>query len=124
VSGRGLIDDDAFVRALRAYCGVVLAGNHEMLMTARTLESVDALVLDARGTFGGADSLVQRILRRCPTLPIVLINGGLSEQEKVEAFSLGVQDYFPDARLVGLLVERLEVLARGRPMAGHIELGE
>jgi DNA-binding response OmpR family regulator len=51
-------------------------------------------------------------------LPIVLVDGGLSEHDKADAFSLGVLDYFASPCHVDLLAERLQVLARSDAGSG------
>jgi DNA-binding response OmpR family regulator len=74
----------------------------------------DVLVLDASGSRGALQPLLRSLRQSRPELPIVLVDGGLTEHDKADAFSLGVLDYFPAPCHVRLLAERLEVLTRAR----------
>lgn len=86
----------------------------QQLADAIVLQKIDLLVLDATGIRATLPWLLRTLRRRHPHLQIVLIDGGLTEHDKADAFTLGVVDYFPAACAVGLLAERLEVLGRAR----------
>jgi DNA-binding response OmpR family regulator len=98
--------------ALRGRHEISLVADQIRLEDSRALASSDVLVLDATGI--RLPPLLRSLRQRRPDLPIVLVNGGLTEDDKAEAFSLGVVDYFPAPYQVGLLAERLEALARAR----------
>ena len=49
-----------------------------------------------------------------PDLCVVLVNGGLTQNEIAEAFEAGVRDYFSYQDNVLLLVERVQHLCRER----------
>jgi DNA-binding response OmpR family regulator len=89
----------------------------QQLADGAVLQRIDLLVLDAEGIRATLPWLLRMLRRRRPDLKIVLIDGGLSEQDKADAFTLGVVDYFPASCAVGLLVERLEALGRTRAVA-------
>ncbi len=74
------------------------------------LSTVSVLVLDcAEGSRIGIEAL--RVVRRIyPDLCVVLVNGGLTQNEIAEAFEAGVRDYFSYEDSVVMLVERVRYL--------------
>ena len=74
------------------------------------LSTVSVLVLDcAEGSRIGIEAL--RVVRRIyPDLCVVLVNGGLTQNEIAEAFEAGVRDYFSYKDSVVMLVERVRYL--------------
>lgn len=102
---------------VRALCGrhaVTLVADQGQLDNHRMLDSSDILLLDAVGIRASLNLILRSLRIRRPALPVVIVDGGLSDAEKADAFSLGVVDYFPASCHAGLLAERLEVLARER----------
>lgn len=114
LAGPMISQDRALIEALERHHHVSAIPDQRRLEELRTLDRSDVLVIDATGIRTTLHLLLRSIRHRRPDLPIVLIDGGLTEEDKVEAFSLGVLDYFPAPCHVALLAERLEVLARAR----------
>ncbi|MEO8450177.1 MAG: hypothetical protein ABI647_10330 [Gemmatimonadota bacterium] len=115
LAGPGIAGNRELVDELRFHHEVSLVTNQTRLEQSRILDDSDVLVLDAAGIRATLRPLLRSLRRRRPELPIVLVDGGLTEDEKADAFTLGVLDYFPAPCPVGLLAERLEVLGRARP---------
>jgi DNA-binding response OmpR family regulator len=118
LAGPGIAGHRALIDELRIHHDVTLVTDQTRLERSWALGASDVLVLDAAGIRATLRPLLRLLRRRSPDLPIVLVDGGLSDDEKADAFTLGVLDYFPSPYDVGLLVERLEVLARVRPTRG------
>jgi len=114
LAGPAVTNDHALVRALEAHHDVDLVADPRGLDRSAVIALSDVLVLDAGGLRAMLPPLLRALRLRRPELPIVLVDGSLSEHDKADAFSLGVLDYFPAPCHVGLLVERLQVLARTR----------
>jgi DNA-binding response OmpR family regulator len=115
LAGPGIAGHRALIDELRIHHDVTLVTDQTRLEQSRVLSGSDVLVLDAGGIRATLRPLLRSLRLRRPELPIVLVDGGLSDDEKADAFTLGVLDYFPAPYEVGLLAERLEVLARARP---------
>jgi DNA-binding response OmpR family regulator len=118
LAGPGIAGHRALIDELRVHHEVTLVSDQTRLEQSWILSASDVLVLDAAGIRATLRPLLRSLRRRRPELPIVLVDGGLSDDEKADAFNLGVLDYFPAPCEVGLLAERLEVLARVRPASG------
>jgi DNA-binding response OmpR family regulator len=118
LAGPGIAGHRALIDELRIHHEVTLVTDQTRLAQSWVLSASDVLVLDASGIRATLRPLLRSLRLRCPRLPIVLVDGGLSESEKADAFTLGVVDYFPAPCDVGLLAERLEVLARARSASG------
>jgi DNA-binding response OmpR family regulator len=114
LAGFLITNDHALVEALRVDHEVTLVADNIGLRDSQALAHSDVLVLDASGIRAALQPLLRSLRRSWPELAIVLVDGNLTEDDKADAFSLGVLDYFPAPCHVRLLVERLEVLARGR----------
>jgi DNA-binding response OmpR family regulator len=114
LAGPVITNNRALVDALKARHEVTLVTDNTRLQGSQILALSDVLVLDASGSGGALRPLLRSLRQSLPELPIVLVDGGLTEHEKAEAFNLGVLDYFPAPCHIRLLAERLEVLARVR----------
>jgi DNA-binding response OmpR family regulator len=114
LAGPGISGHQALVDELRIHHEVTLLPDQMRLEHSWVLHGIDVLVLDAGGIRAMLPPLLRTLHLLRADLPIVLVDGGLSEHEKADAFNLGVLDYFAPPYHVGLLAERLEVLARGR----------
>lgn len=114
LAGPGISGHQALVDELRIHHEVTLLPDQMRLEHSWVLHGIDVLVLDAGGIRAMLPPLLRTLRLLRADLPIVLVDGGLSEHEKADAFNLGVLDYFAPPYHVGLLAERLEVLARGR----------
>jgi DNA-binding response OmpR family regulator len=114
LAGPMITSNQALVEALRMQHEVSLVARCTRLRDSRAVHNSDVLVLDATGIRATLRDLIRSLRLRRPDLPIVLVDGGLSEDDKADAFSLGVHDYFPAPCRVDLLAERLGALARAR----------
>jgi hypothetical protein len=118
LAGPGIAGHRALIDELRIRHEVTLVSDQTRLERSWILDTSHVLVLDAAGIRATFRSLLRSLRQRRPELPIVLVDGGLSDAEKADAFSLGVLDYFPAGSEVGLLAERVELLARERLAGG------
>jgi DNA-binding response OmpR family regulator len=118
LAGPGIAGHRALIDELRIHHEVTLVTDQTRLEQSWGLAASDVLVLDAAGIRATLRPLLRALRRRSPELPIVLVDGGLSDDEKADAFTLGITDYFPSPYEVGLLAERIEVLARSRSTSG------
>jgi DNA-binding response OmpR family regulator len=112
LAGPVITANPVLLDALRPHYDVSLVVDPSRLNTASILGCSHVLVLDASGLCVSLQLLLRSLRQRWPDLPIVLVDGGLSEHDKADAFSLGVLDYFAAPCHVDLLAERLQVLAR------------
>jgi DNA-binding response OmpR family regulator len=112
LAGPVVIADRPLLEALTLHNEVSLVRDQKRLVACPVIDCSDVLVLDASGLRARLQPLLRSLRLRRPDLPIVLVDGGLSESDKADAFSLGVLDYFPGPCHVALLTERLQVLAR------------
>lgn len=119
LAGPGIAGHRALIDELRIHHEVTLVTDQTRLEHSWALASSDVLVLDAAGIRATLRPLLRSLRNRSPELPIVLVDGELSDDEKADAFSLGVRDYFPWPSEVGLLAERLDVLARAHQLRGR-----
>jgi DNA-binding response OmpR family regulator len=120
LAGPVVTGDYGLLDALKAHHEVSLVADPTRLDRSPLLDLSDVLVLDASGLCSLLRPLLRSLRQRHPALPIVLVDGNLTEHDKADAFSIGVLDYFPAPCHIGLLTERLEVLARtqaARPTA-------
>lgn len=115
LAGPTITGNQVLISALCLHHELSLVPQRVQLQESSSVNNSDVLVLDAAGIRSSLHRLIRILRRRRPDLPIVLVDGGLSEDDKANAFSLGVCDYFPSPCNVELLVERLAVLGRGRP---------
>jgi DNA-binding response OmpR family regulator len=112
LAGPGVATNQALRAALRTRHAVILIEEQARLHHSTVLDRMDLLVLDAGGIRAMLPWLLRSLRRRRPDLKIVLVDGGLTEHDKADAFTLGVLDYFPSSYQADLLAERLEVLGR------------
>jgi DNA-binding response OmpR family regulator len=116
LAGLEIILDHELLDALSLQHCVSLISDPMQLGDIELLQASDVLVLDASSIRSSLPDLLRSLRRRRPDLPIVLVDGGLTEHDKAAAFALGVVDYFPRPWPVRLLAERLEVVARARAL--------
>src|SRR5262245_6742668 len=114
LAGPTITGNEPLVAALRMHHEVSLVAHPLRLEDSRAVDNSDVLVLDAAGIRATLRDLIRSLRARRPDLPIVLVDGSLTEDDKADAFSLGVHDYFPAPCHVALLAERLAALARAR----------
>lgn len=112
LAGGGITRLQALVEAISADHDVTLVSDATRLERSAVLECSHVIVLDAGGLGPRLRTVLTTVHGRRPEVPIVLVDGGLTEDDKADAFGLGVLDYFASPCCVELLVERLEVLGR------------
>ena len=114
LAGSSVSNNWTLIESLKRHYQVTVIESFDLLLCNSILSSVDVLVLDCEeGGEIGIETL--RILRsRYQELCIVLVNGGLSQNEIAAAFREGARDYFPHHFNVPLLVERVHYLGSER----------
>lgn len=116
LAGPDLTGEHALIEHLRKRHVVTLVAKSQWLDQPSLIEGSDALVLEA-GARGEVDAdsgwraQLRTIHMRAPMLPIILVDGDLTNEEKADAFRLGALDFFPAPCHADLLAERLVVLA-------------
>lgn len=110
--GLKVTSDWNLIQRLKSWNHVSLIKREYLFLNESGVESLDVLILDSTEN-GNADSEIslKKIIRKYPGLCIVLVNGGLTQEQIVSAFKEGAQDYFSDPYDVKLLVERVQFLA-------------
>jgi DNA-binding response OmpR family regulator len=114
LAGAALTANQALLGVLRMRHTVSLIAEPIRLYESDVIDRMDLLVLDAGGIRAMLPWFLRSLRHRRPDLKIVLVDGGLTEHDKADAFTLGVLDYFPASSHAELLAERLEVLGRTR----------
>jgi DNA-binding response OmpR family regulator len=81
------------------------------LLESRALRSFDVIVMDCRDK--GVDGSRQLVstLRHMTSVPIVVMDGGLSPSDVAVLIGVGAQDYFSEPFNLPIVAERLEHLA-------------
>ena len=79
----------------------------------------DVIALEADPNGAAWRAHLRALHAQLPALPIVLVDGDLTDNERAEAFELGALDFFPAPCEVTLLAERLEVLGAARARASR-----
>jgi hypothetical protein len=115
LAGPRLSNDWPLIQALLGRHVVTLVSRVEYLSAGPFLGTVRVLVVDGVEGGGAALGLIPALRRRCPSLCIVLVDGGLNRRQLASAFREGVRDYFPEPVDVHLLAERVNVLGGGPP---------
>ena len=108
LAGPDLTGEHALIEHLSRRHVVTLVREAQWLEHPALIESSDALALEAADRWRAQ---LHALRARAPALPIILVDGELTEDEKAEAFVLGALDFFPAPCRADLLAERLEVLA-------------
>jgi DNA-binding response OmpR family regulator len=116
--GQDITGQHRLVDHLRTRHVVTLIAEGSWLTGSALARHSDVLALEADPK-GAAWRAHLRALHTA--LPIVLVDGDLTDDEKAEAFELGALDFFPAPCEVALLAERLEVLARAQRAASAID---
>jgi DNA-binding response OmpR family regulator len=108
--GAGLCRNWQLVQRLVGQLNVTLM--YRLFLDCSALTSFDVIVMDCRdGGLDGSRQLVS-MLRHKTSVPIVLMDGGLSPSDVAVLIGVGAQDYFSEPFNLPIVVERLEHLAR------------
>lgn len=110
LAGSSVSNNWALIESLKRQYQVTVIETFDLLLRNSVLSTVDVLLLDCEeGSEIGIETL--RALRcRHSALCVVLVNGGLTQNEIASAFREGVRDYFSHHFNVPLLVERVRYL--------------
>lgn len=108
LAGPDLTGQYALVDHLRRRHVVTLVTESHWLDDPSIVATSDALALEAAEKWRAQ---LRALHHRLPELPIVLVDGELTDEEKAEAFALGALDFFPAPCRADLLAERLVFLA-------------
>ena len=118
IVGAGLTGQQALIEHLRRRYAVTLVSEPAWLDGLAVVAASDALALGADCSSANWREQLQGVLARAPGLPVILVDGDLTEEDKADAFALGALDFFPTLCPPALLAERLGVLAGSRRAAG------
>jgi hypothetical protein len=110
IVGPDLTSQRTLIERLRLRHVVTLVAEPSNLSSLAVLALSDALALEADPTDSGWRMQLQSVLASAPDLPVILVDGQMTEEDKADAFALGALDFFP-ASYPALLAERLAVLA-------------
>ena len=71
------------------------------------------MILDCSGNAKNVLKILPDLKWNFPELSVILLDGGLNQQEVVSAFQKGVKDYFAAPYNLDLLLERVENICVG-----------
>jgi DNA-binding NtrC family response regulator len=110
LAGSSVSNNWTLIESLKRRYQVTVIETLDLLLRNSILSTVDVLLLDCEE--GGAVGIetLQALRRRHQGLCVVLVNGGLTQNEIAAAFREGVRDYFSNHFNVPLLVERVHYL--------------
>ena len=123
IVGPDLTSQHALIERLRRRHAVTLVAEPAWLDGFALVAASDALALEADRGDTNWRAQLQTVLACAPGLPVVLVDGELSDDDKADAFALGALDFFPARCSAALLAERLEVLANSRRAASGLRNG-
>ncbi len=110
LAGSSVSNNWALIESLKRHYQVTVIETFDLLLRNSILSTVDVLLLDCEeGSEVGIETL-RALRRRHRELCVVLVNGGLTQNEIASAFREGVRDYFSHHFNVPLLVERVRYL--------------
>lgn len=111
LAGSTVSNNWALIEALKRHYQVTVIETFDLLLRNSLLSTVDVLLLDCEEGGGeiGIETL-RTLNNRHNGLCVVLVNGGLTQNQIASAFREGVRDYFSHHFNVPLLVERVHYL--------------
>jgi len=112
LAGTAITRDWPFIRRLKARCCVSLVRQLTHLPHTRILDSADAIVVDCCGASDTWLDVLCEIRARVPGAPVILIDGGMTQEEIACGLGSGAIDYFAEPYAADLLLQRVEVLAQ------------
>ena len=112
--GQDITGQHRLVDRLRNRHIVTLIADGSWLTDTALATHSDVLALEADPNGAPWRAHLRALHVQLPALPIVLVDGDLTDDEKAEAFVLGALDFFPAPCELTLLAERLEVLGAVR----------
>ena len=114
LAGARVSNDLSLIQTLKSRHLITLVENIHLLSLRETLPGIDMVVLDCSGNHERGLQLVPWLKTHFPELVIVLVNGGLTQEQIASAFKEGAKDYFSDPYDVKLLAERVNALCARR----------
>lgn len=114
LAGPTLSEDYALIRRLLPAHQVTVVRSALHAMHNALLETVDVLVLECKERPAEVLSLVPELHRRLPALPVMLIDGGITQEQIAAAYCDGARDYFAAPYEVDVLAERIHWISVGR----------
>lgn len=117
IVGPDLTSQHALIERLRPRHAVTLLAESTWMERMSVVAASDALAMEADGENARWRAQLKAVLANAPGLPVILVDGELTEEDKAEAFALGALDFFPALCPPALLAERLEVLAQSHRAA-------
>ena len=122
IVGPDLTSQHALIERLRRRHTVTLVAEPAWLDGLALVAESDALAMEADGSDATWRAQLKAVVASAPGLPIVLVDGELTDNDKADAFALGALDFFPALCPTALLAERLEVLANShRAASGRLD---
>ncbi len=110
LAGRTVSNNWSLIEPLKKHNQVTVVEPIDLLLRSSILSTVSVLVLDCEdGAEVGIEAL-RELKRMYPALCVVLVNGGLTQNEIAVAFREGAKDYFSHHYNAQLLVERVQYL--------------
>jgi DNA-binding NtrC family response regulator len=103
-------NDLSLIQTLKSQHLVTLIEKIHLLSRSPILAEADIVVLDCSGNLEQGMQLLPWLKSNFPKLVVVLVNGGLTQEQIASAFKEGVKDYFSDPYDVKLLAERVHTL--------------
>ena len=110
LAGARVSNDWSLIQTLKSQHLVTLIERIHLLSRSSIPAVADIVVLDCSGNHEQGMQLVPWLKSNFPKLVVVLVNGGLSQEQIASAFRDGVKDYFADPYDVKLLAERVHTL--------------
>jgi DNA-binding response OmpR family regulator len=113
MTGHKVTNDWDLIQQLKAWHNVTLIKREQLSFDESFLKSVSVLILDCNNTHDLELEIfpyLRKWKKDFPGLCVVLVNGGLTQEEIALAFKVGVRDYFPEPYDVNLLIERIQYL--------------
>jgi DNA-binding NtrC family response regulator len=114
LAGARVSNDLSLIQTLKSQHLVTLVESIHLLSISAILPGTDMVVLDCSGNHERGLQLVAWLNSHFPQLVVVLVNGGLSQEQIASAFKEGAKDYFSDPYDVKLLAERVNALGARR----------
>ena len=112
LAGQTVSNDWPLIQQLKQRHQVTVVDRLRLLSRHAILARADVLVLDSRESSRFSLKVLAFLQKRFPALHVVLVNGGLTQQQIADAYLAGVKDYFSDPYDRRLLADRLQVLGR------------
>ena len=115
--GQKVSNDSSLLEKLKSKHQVTLMKEEHMLLSNSALCSAEVLLLDCNGWHDLESEIfdtLKELKKNLQNLCVVMVNGGLTQQQIAACFREGARDYFSEPYDVDLIVERLEFLS-GEP---------